>query len=237
MAADYRSFIKQAQPRGPYRLGGWSLGAVVAWEIATQLAAGGEEVALLALMDPSPLRAPVHPLFNQTGNDGELLLMLMGNPPGLAADELRGLDPDRQVDRVLAFARQLHQFPPDFGDDQARRLLAVSRANLAALRGYHPKPYRGRVAFLLAKEADPVQEPWHGPRGWLELAPGPVEVHEVDGTHLTMMAPPHVEGVARRLRQCLDRPDRLPAAARNEVNAVNAARPSAVALDSPGLSK
>jgi thioesterase domain-containing protein len=45
------------QPKGPYLLGGFSGGGLTAWEMARQLEAAGEEVALLVLLDtPLPMR-------------------------------------------------------------------------------------------------------------------------------------------------------------------------------------
>ncbi|MEV7013951.1 amino acid adenylation domain-containing protein [Streptosporangium sp. NPDC051022] len=54
MAADYLVQIRKVQPAGPYRLLGWSLGGVVAHEMARQLRDAGEEVALLAMLDAYP---------------------------------------------------------------------------------------------------------------------------------------------------------------------------------------
>ncbi|HEV2736909.1 MAG TPA: amino acid adenylation domain-containing protein, partial [Longimicrobiaceae bacterium] len=51
MAARYVEAVRSVQPRGPYLLGGWSVGGTVAWEMAQRLRAAGEEVALLALID------------------------------------------------------------------------------------------------------------------------------------------------------------------------------------------
>jgi len=47
--------IQSVQPSGPYFIGGYSLGCMVAHEIARQLAESGETVALLALLDPTDL--------------------------------------------------------------------------------------------------------------------------------------------------------------------------------------
>src|SRR5436309_4041189 len=49
MASHYLDEIRTVQPRGPYRIGGYCLGAIVAFEMAQQLRARGEEVELLAL--------------------------------------------------------------------------------------------------------------------------------------------------------------------------------------------
>lgn len=51
MASCYIEGLQTIQPVGPYYLGGWSLGGIIAWEMAQQLSAAGEEVALLALID------------------------------------------------------------------------------------------------------------------------------------------------------------------------------------------
>ena len=52
IAAHYLDEIRAAQRRGPYYIGGYSFGAVVAFEMATQLAKLSEEVGLLVLLDP-----------------------------------------------------------------------------------------------------------------------------------------------------------------------------------------
>src|SRR5215510_2102161 len=52
MAADYIKSICTVQPEGPYFLGGYSFGGIVAFEAAQQLTRQGAEVAFLALLDP-----------------------------------------------------------------------------------------------------------------------------------------------------------------------------------------
>jgi thioesterase domain-containing protein/non-ribosomal peptide synthetase component F len=51
MASLYANEIRRVQPHGPYHLGGYCTGGTVAYEMAQQLRAQGEEVALLALFD------------------------------------------------------------------------------------------------------------------------------------------------------------------------------------------
>ncbi|MEF3048794.1 type I polyketide synthase [Pseudotabrizicola sp. L79] len=56
-ATDYIAEMRQVQPHGPYLLGGFSGGGLIAWEIARQLESAGEEVPLVVLLDtPIPLR-------------------------------------------------------------------------------------------------------------------------------------------------------------------------------------
>ena len=54
MAADYLKQIRGVQPQGPYLIGGFSFGGLVAYEMAQQLRQSGQEVALLVLIDPTP---------------------------------------------------------------------------------------------------------------------------------------------------------------------------------------
>ena len=54
LAARYAEAIVRLQPRGPYLLGGWSFGGLVAWETARRLEELGGEVGLVALLDSRP---------------------------------------------------------------------------------------------------------------------------------------------------------------------------------------
>ncbi len=51
MAAWYVKEIRGVQPQGPYLLGGWSMGGLIALEAARQLNAAGQTVALVAMFD------------------------------------------------------------------------------------------------------------------------------------------------------------------------------------------
>ena len=57
MAAGYLRVVQSHQPHGPYLLGGYCFGGNVAYEIARQLEAQGETVALVALLDSAPANA------------------------------------------------------------------------------------------------------------------------------------------------------------------------------------
>jgi 4-hydroxybenzoyl-CoA reductase gamma subunit len=51
MAADRLPLIMEAQPKGPYRLGGYCIGGLVAFEVARLLIAAGEKVEMVAMID------------------------------------------------------------------------------------------------------------------------------------------------------------------------------------------
>ncbi|HEV7515840.1 MAG TPA: amino acid adenylation domain-containing protein, partial [Thermoanaerobaculia bacterium] len=100
MAASYVAAVKAAQPEGPYRLGGWSIGGVLAYEMARQLRESGAEVELLALFDSlAPVRSRGEGTENIEEIDDSVLLAglardlagLSGRPVALAPAELLGL--------------------------------------------------------------------------------------------------------------------------------------------------
>ena len=74
LAASYLAEVRTVQPVGPYFLGGLSFGGIVAFEMAQQLSAAGEEVALLVLFDtPTPWAFTPLPRAPQVGRPSEEL--------------------------------------------------------------------------------------------------------------------------------------------------------------------
>ncbi len=118
LASRYVEALRQRRPRGPYHLGGWSLGAVVAFEMARRLHASGEEIALLALLDSHPPLAPgedagesggrrraPRPLGDRAGSSG--CRRCPDSPPGAAASPR-----NRRSGRPAARPARLPRTPP-----------------------------------------------------------------------------------------------------------------------------
>ena len=84
------------------------------------------------------------------------------------------------------------------GHQSLRALRQVFESNLRAARGYAPRPYAGTLTFFEASQSPPEH-------GWEGLAGGGVEVHRIEGDHYSILRSPHVEVLAARLRECLDR--------------------------------
>jgi thioesterase domain-containing protein/aryl carrier-like protein len=96
MAADYVEQVRSVQPAGPYHLVGWSLGGVVAQEMAAQLQAAGEEIAALVLMDAYPF----DPKLDDSVDDEELSQLTDSSRGGVFASiSAEELPP---IERVVA---------------------------------------------------------------------------------------------------------------------------------------
>jgi amino acid adenylation domain-containing protein len=193
MAATYLEALREVQPHGPYRLGGWSIGGVIAYEMAQQLRQAGEEVELLALLDTV---APAGPAGEQGAlagaDDARLLLALAQDLSGLAGRplqidlaDLQRLAPEQALDHVLAAAAAAGAVPAGAGAEQVRRLWSVFRANVRAIQAYAPQPYAGRIALVRALR-HPHVEP---ALGWDRLVPA-LELIEADADHYTLLRGP-----------------------------------------------
>ena len=205
MASDYLTALRAVQPEGPYLLGGWSLGGIVAFEMAQQLEAQGQKVALLALLDAWAL-APEE--SSAAAIEGTVLLALAQDlgfgvdDATFLSDHLSRLAPNEQLTYILERVRAAHLAPPDVGLAQLRRHLHVLQTNLRARQSYRPQEYPGLITLLRASERSGVV-PQDPTLGWGTLATSGVEVHLVPGNHYTMLREPHVQVLAEQLRAVL----------------------------------
>jgi thioesterase domain-containing protein len=201
MAAHYVEAVRGVQPEGPYLLGGWSMGGVVAFEMARLIRERGDRVAYLALIDS---RAGGEAASAK--GDAELLFDL-ALQMGAAEEQLQPLRARfaarRPADVFDAFCEEagaLGLLPAALGPAQVRALLEVYRANHRVLLDYTPGRYAGTVTLFEAAgtAADPR---FDAALGWRPYVSGGVEVHEVPGSHFTIMREPHVGELARLLRE------------------------------------
>jgi amino acid adenylation domain-containing protein len=203
MAASYITAIRAVQPIGPYQLGGWSMGGIVAYEMAQQLQAQREEVSLLALFDtwaPASVRA--------LGEPDELSLMvLFAQDMGLSwqelevsLEEMAKLNSQDQLAHVLELAIAAGVLPPDIEQSQMARFYRVFKINVRAVSNYIPRPLRGRVTLLKAEELLQGSGPGDD---WEELALDGLEVHMVPGNHFTTIREPYVRALAQSLARCM----------------------------------
>jgi thioesterase domain-containing protein/acyl carrier protein len=213
MAAYYIQEIRSLQPEGPYFFGGWSLGGVIAFEMAHQLKGLGKQVALLALID-SYTPTNDHDI-SRLENDSELIGMFLrdfrgrlGKEMTESYDDLKGKDTDWLLQYLLSEAKSLGVLPPDAGMEGISRLLNVFKANMNALKNYRPKAYFDRITLFRA-ETSSRNLLADNTSGWGDLTDNPIEVHLVPGNHYTMVTRPNVQILAEKLSLCLDRQQNL----------------------------
>ncbi|MGE5831235.1 MAG: alpha/beta fold hydrolase, partial [Micromonosporaceae bacterium] len=191
MAARYLEDVRARQPSGPYLLGGWSMGGLVAYEMAQQLVSAGDRVGLLVLIE-----TPTPDLIEDLPDDAAALAQLLDGVLTVDLAELRAMPAEHRFGHVFAEAQRAHVVPPGLDADRAQRLFQVYTTHVDAARRYRPRPYGDRACVLRAAEG----RLGPGDGGWRGLLTGSWELIEVPGNHDTIVFPPNVQRLAEVLR-------------------------------------
>lgn len=210
-ARDYIEELRQIQPAGPYLIGGFSGGGLTAYEMARQLRAAGEEVAMLVMLDtPLPLREPVSRKDRLAIRLGEL----REGGPGFVWKWLRDRVAYEFQRRSKAKAVEAEVSAEATG---AFHDLAIEAAFLAALPKMRLSVWDGPVAMF----RPPLDRRWKvtGGRwinsgrdyviednGWTPWMPN-LRVIEVPGDHDSMVLEPNVRRLSSVLREILREAD------------------------------
>ncbi|MTJ47693.1 non-ribosomal peptide synthetase/type I polyketide synthase [Dolichospermum sp. UHCC 0259] len=206
MAANYIQEIRRLQPHGPYFIAGHSFGGAVAFEIAQQIHAQGEKVAIVAILD---MEAPrIHDTNSLSVSTSDLILSKLNH--------FLTLKPIDQLNYVLSrmqfhltvgkasifyklYLRYITRSLPSL------RTLNVATANSQALRSYVPSSvYPGKLTLFKATDSQPEHFVQDRECGWDQIT-HQVEIYEVPGTHTTVMQEPNVKVMAEKLIICLQK--------------------------------
>ncbi|MBL8901606.1 MAG: SDR family NAD(P)-dependent oxidoreductase [Planctomycetes bacterium] len=207
MAERYIAELREVQPQGPYVIGGYSGGGIAAYEMAQQLTAAGEQVALLVFLDtPVPLEPPL-----TAGKRLKLArLRLQKHGPGIfVGAAVRKLKHQGKRLKSLVQKPLVKLRPADFRTER------IEAAFYRALERYELRPYAGRVALFrppqdaafqlgpdhIVNEQASWVEPLNGWGPWIEGGP---ELHLVTGDHDNMVLEPNVRVLASQLRTAID---------------------------------
>ena len=177
--------IRRVQPSGPYRLGGYSFGALAALEAAQQLRAAGQPVEALFLIEAVyderywPRGTWLRALIRRTVRQ---MLRIVRMPPGQAIGELRV-----RGDRLIRRLRRRRTGAPDPLRIDLPAASAVRANALSAISGYRPRFYDGTLT-LIASSTDryfgcDTAGLW---TGYAER----LDVQRIAGDHVTVMQEP-----------------------------------------------
>jgi len=196
MAKFYLKAIKEVQPHGPYLLAGYSLGGLVTLEMAQQLTAVGEKVALLAMLDSYPdirylsLAQRVRLVTRLARRRATTTMKL---PAGDALSLI--IRPSR---RRSGAPKVSYKPPVDVSLSPA--IQRARECAYLALTRYKPRFYPGKIKFVRAEI--PTDFPSDPAAVWDHLA-GEFEVETVPGDHLGIMSS-HYEKLASVLSRYVE---------------------------------
>jgi thioesterase domain-containing protein len=193
--------MREEQPHGPYFLGGLCVNAVLAYEVARQLRADGEEVALLALLDGHNQAYYKNPLTD--GRYSGRLKYHLSNLLHLEAREKQSYLLDRLDEARRKIERIAWQLTSQANSDRStgRNNGAIRNTDNIVHPAFHrfdPKPYPGKMVLL--QSSDWPEGPYFDfRRGWEGLVEDGVDFHRIPGDHPSMFTEPNVNLVAEKL--------------------------------------
>jgi aspartate racemase len=200
LAAHFIQEMQTVQPYGPYYLLGWSFGGLVAYEIAHQLIAQGQKVALLAVLDTH----------------------IEYRIPFVARVLLRCKQRLKRIYDLFRYALRLT--PAEFWKRAKRKVKSKFHRptkvgvqpeyfphtrsdpmHLVLNRAYARKPYSGKVTLFKAIDSIDRYEYSEPPEvGWKKLITGTLEIHPIPGSHGGILEEPNVQVLADKLQYCID---------------------------------
>ena len=205
IAAYYLEEIRNVQPRGPYLLGGYSFGGLLSYEIALELRAAGEEVALLALFDtPNPGNRPRARSWMQVAPYRIPRLLSKGVTIGDIFKHSAALIGGKFGAQLLKWNERYQTLAMRGRPDPASLLaLQIGTAHCCASLVYKPRPYAGKITLFRSLN-QPIDFEVQADLGWSSVAQGAVEVHDVPGSHTTLFSDhTTVRILAKKVAECI----------------------------------
>ncbi len=218
LAAKKRRALQALQPHGPYVLGGFCVGAVMAYEVARQLEAAGNEVCTVVMIEPEigDVLARSHLRFVDH-------IAARSRRPREKVDVfMHGL---QKIERLRNVWHGSWYQKVTFVVNNAKRLLLSkngganpfcrgfeNRTDEATngdwrlamynwvLTNYAPKPYKGRVTMLLTKQH--LEQAPFILKQWKKVAPQ-IQVEMIPGTHLSCITT-HLADIGAKIRAEID---------------------------------
>lgn len=205
MAKNYLEEIKTVQPKGPYFLGGYSLGGKIAFEMAQQLLQQGEQISLLALLDcqgpnfskrmPFINRISLH-LQNIWQQKHKYIIKKSVSWLDWISTELQ-----YTLQRIAILLFRIGRLPLPL----PLRNRLIEDYNYQAGKQYQPQSYQGKITLLRAVD-------WLGGigheidryLGWGSLTNQSIDVYHVPGDHLSMFKKTNLPILAETLKNCIE---------------------------------
>jgi thioesterase domain-containing protein/acyl carrier protein len=188
LADHFTEKVRSLQPVGPYLLGGFCMGGLLAYEAARRLTAAGQDVRLLVMVHSCDALVPLRLRLVRR-------LLLSARYPATflrsVAGRLGGRRREAQSDLVGEIAQ---------GQEGNELRGMFHRLALRSLEKYVARPYDGRLTLL---EGDRLPERFFPASIWQTLVRGGVEVHLAPATQWQELL--RGAGTAATINECLAR--------------------------------
>lgn len=195
LTEDYLQALKLVQPKGPYRIAGHSLGGRIAYQLACALQAQGEQVMLCLLdVDLQPV-AVASAMADAATEMYQLLCRAMGQPAQTFSE------PAQYRAALVQLMQQASLLPGTDWQAELDALLAVAAAQAELYRQFKPGPkFQGESWLIYGDEFATAHPRTQLRRQLKQYLKGSLQLQQVQGDHLSMLAAP---ALAARLKALL----------------------------------
>lgn len=211
MARQYIEVLRELDRNGPLLLGGWSLGGVIAFEIACQLQQKGENTDLLLLLD-SAVPVPCNQIdesliFFEFIRDIERIYQT-GPLTSLGLEDFNNPEKLQLLHETIETVGMSHRIGEIHDLEKAFRRF---RINYVAAHRYLPRSYEGTIVLLRGADQDNV-DCHDSSLGWNSFTRANMSCRSVPGDHYTMMQSPFAQTLAESITEYLARFEHVAAA-------------------------
>jgi amino acid adenylation domain-containing protein len=210
MAAVYIQAMREINPTGSYLIGGYSLGGVIAFEIASQLEALGEKVENLLIIDTHPPLPDDIEIETSLDDDVAILSFIVeqiglhfNQKISVDSQKLATLEQQERLEHVLNILQTHELVPPLSGKNLIAGLLKVYKANLRASYHYQPKPIQSSISLFKTPTLT-EKFPEDATVGWGELTKASVNVYNIIGEHQSLLQEPNLNVLSTAIQQVLE---------------------------------
>lgn len=198
--------IKKIQPKGPYRLLGYSNGGIIAFEMAWTLINTGYEIDSLILFDsyvPSLYRSMLG------ASQADMMYYVCKTSAILFKVDINfdiKLFESVPESQLIAFASKIMtDHGLDMPEEQFRALFGVFYANLQAVKGFEPKPILKEMNIaLFCPDGKPYIDNAPSDHGWNDYIANEIRIFIGDGDHFSMFEEEYIAGYVDKLALCFE---------------------------------
>ena len=187
LARHYIEEIQALQPQSPYFLMGHSFGGLVAYEMAQQLLAKGEQIGLIALLDTFTILGEKLPIKKR-------LINIFSFP----RKSLKII--------IVTIQKKLQNILKSIKKVMSKYLYHPNLSIESLVKAYTLKTYSGQIHLFKAMDSFSISSKVEPPEVNLQkLVMGNLEIHEIPGSHMGMLEEPNVQVLAEKLTACIDK--------------------------------
>lgn len=228
MVTHYMHCIRMVQPKGPYVIGGYSFGGLVAYEMAQRFILEGEQIAHLVIFDTFPCDPEANAIFYSNSDPHNAFFkLMMGNEFANARKnrtalilpkDLDGVHPYLHIAHIAKLAKERGKSPLNT-EDIYNYIAGACRLNDYAgstYDSYKPQPYSGSdVLYFKATDGFVGKDNWMGldpyhvygsydyTDPWRKLVKRNLNIVEVPCDHFNILEEPSLSIVTKSVRSIL----------------------------------